>query len=444
MILSLSPEIVAILALPLLTPLLRPIFPSGRKKSMATILPVLLFLLLLLFRLLGERGGASGSRLPAEGLLLTLCLGGLLLPILLILPERPAAPHAGRLPAVWLPCLLVFGGGVAFLGQGPGRDLGGGAGLIFLLLLGALFLDGAFPGAYRRLFLLRLLFSGLVSLGFALRPDLLGVPAGEALFLGALILLFPAPLSRRTERAVSPEFLKMDLLFFQCIPPLLIFQLLRSVPSGFSGSFLLMGGATLAWGLLGLFRAKTAHYVQESSDGLVAAGMAAMAGGLMSGTSQGREGGLFMALLLPQAALLGGLVLTSLVLRYRVRTVAGLSGSGTMIAPLRLAFLLAAFQGMSLPLVGGFLGEWRLLLGIWSLSPLLGGSVVAGLFFSFSLVLAFLRNLFSGEGPALSRGDGEIVRTLWPGELLAFGAASFFLVLTDLAATSGSLFEGVP
>ena len=151
-----------------------------------------------------------------------------------------------------------------------------------------------------------------------------------------------------------------------------------------------------------------------------------------------------MALLLPQAALLGGLVLTSLVLRYRVRTVAGLSGAGTMIAPLRLAFLLASFQGMSLPLVGGFLGEWRLLLGISSLSPLLGVGVVAGLFFSFSLVLAFLRNLFSGEGPALSRGDGEIVRTLWPGELLAFGTASFFLLLTDLAATTGSLFEGAP
>ncbi len=444
MILSLSPEVIAILALPLISPLLRPLFPSGRKKSMATILPVVLFLLLLLLRLLGEAGETSGSRLPVEGLLLTLCLGALLLPILLILPERPAAPHAGRLPAVWLPCLMVSGGGVAFLGQGPGRDLGGGAGLIFLLLLGALVLDGAFPGAYRRLFLLRLLFSGVVSLGFALWPHLLGLPAGEAIFLGALLLLFPAPLSRRTERVVSPEFLKMDLLFFQCVPPLLIFQLLRSAPSLFSGSFLLFGGASLVWGLLGLFRAKTAHYVQESADGLVAAGMAAMVGGLMSGTPHGRAGGFFMALLLPQAALLGGLVLTSLVLRYRVRTVAGLSGAGTMIAPLRLAFLLASFQGMSLPLVGGFLGEWRLLLGIWSLSPLLGVGVVAGLFFSFSLVLAFLRSLFSGDGPALSRGDGEIVRTLWPGELLAFGTASFFLLLTDLAATTGSLFEGAP
>jgi NADH:ubiquinone oxidoreductase subunit 4 (subunit M) len=151
-----------------------------------------------------------------------------------------------------------------------------------------------------------------------------------------------------------------------------------------------------------------------------------------------------MALLLPQAALLGGMVLSSLVLRYRVRTVAGLSGAGTMIAPLRLAFLLAAFQGMSLPLVGGFMAEWRLLLGIWSLSPLLGAGILAGLFFSFSLVLSFLRTIFSGEGPSLSRGDGEIVKTLWPGELMAFGTAAFFLLLTDFVSTRGGIFGGSP
>ena len=440
---ALSPEILLIL-LPLLSPLLRPLFPAGRRKVWATILPVAFFLLLILLQLLKGEGGLFVSPLPETGLLLTLCLGVLLLPILLILPERPAAPHAGRLPAVWLPCLLLSAGALGFLGSGPGRVLGGGAGLIFLLFLGALGLDGAFPGAYRRSFLLRLFLSGSISLGLALRPVLLVSLPGEVLFLAALLLLFPAPLSRRTERVVSPEFLKMDVLFFQSLPPLLAFQLLRSVPEGFPGVFPLLGGASLVWGLLGLFRAKTAHYVQEVADGLAAAGMGALTAGMLSGTSQGQAGGLFLAILLPQAALLGGLVLSSLVLRYRVRTMVGLSGSGTMIAPLRLAFLLAAFQGMSLPLVGGFLGEWRLLLGIWARSPFLGAGVLAGLFYSFFLVLAFLRRLFSGDGPVLSRGDGEIVRTLWPGELLAFGTGSFFLLLTDLAATAGHIFGRIP
>ena len=302
---ALSPEILLIL-LPLLSPLLRPLFPAGRRKVWATILPVAFFLLLILLQLLKGEGGLFVSPLPETGLLLTLCLGVLLLPILLILPERPAAPHAGRLPAVWLPCLLLSAGALGFLGSGPGRVLGGGAGLIFLLFLGALVLDGAFPGAYRRSFLLRLFLSGSISLGLALRPVLLVSLPGEVLFLAALLLLFPAPLSRRTERVVSPEFLKMDVLFFQSLPPLLAFQLLRSVPEGFPGVFPLLGGASLVWGLLGLFRAKTAHYVQEVADGLAAAGMGALTAGMLSGTSQGQAGGLFLAILLPQAALLGG------------------------------------------------------------------------------------------------------------------------------------------
>ena len=448
MILGLPWKILAILALPLLPPVLRPLFPPGRKKAFATVFPVVLYLLLLLLELM--KGGSADlplslpAPLPQEGWLLALCLGVLLLPILLILPERPSAPNSSRLPAVWLPCLLVSGSGIAVLGSGAGRAMAGGAGLILLLLLGALVLDGAFPGAYRRPFLLRLLASGLISLTLALRPIFLGTLAGEGAFLVALLLLFPAPLSRRTERVVSPEFLKMDMFFFQCMPPLVLFQLLRAATPGFPGAFLFFGGASLGWGLLGLFRTKTAHYVQEAGDGLVAAGMGGMAGGLLSGTPQGRSGGLLMALLLPQAALLGGMVLSSLVLRYRVRTVAGLSGAGTMIAPLRLAFLLAAFQGMSLPLVGGFMAEWRLLLGIWSLSPLLGAGILAGLFFSFSLVLSFLRTIFSGEGPSLSRGDGEIVKTLWPGELMAFGTAAFFLLLTDFVSTRGGIFGGSP
>ena len=448
MIFGLSWQILAILALPLLSPILRPLFPPGRKRAMATVFPVGLYLLLLLFELMKEKPAdlplSLFAPIPREGLLLALCLGVLLLPILLILPERPSDANASRLPAVWLPCLLASGSGSAFLGSGPGRAMAGGAGLILLLLLGALVLDGAFPGAYRRPFLLRLLVSGLISVTLALRPVYLGSLAGEGAFLVAALLLFPAPLSRRTERVVSPEFLKMDMLFFQCMPPLVLFQLLRAAAPGFPGAFLFFGGASLGWGLLGLVRTKTAHYVQEAADGLVAAGMGGMAGGLLSGTAQGRSGGLFMALLLPQAALLGGMVLSSLVLRYRVRTVAGLSGAGTMIAPLRLAFLLAAFQGMSLPLVGGFMAEWRLLLGVWSRSPLLGAGILAGLFFSFSLVLSFLRTIFSGEGPSLSRGDGEIVKTLWPGELLAFGTAAFFLLLTDLVGTRGGIFGGSP
>ncbi|MGC8528865.1 MAG: hypothetical protein ACP5OP_01520 [Leptospirillia bacterium] len=448
MILGLPWKILAILALPLLSPIVRPLFPSGRKRAFATVFPVGVYLLLLLFELMTRNSTdfpfSTFARLPQEGLLLALCLGILLLPILLILPERPSDPNSSRLPAVWLPCLLTSGSGVAFLGGGSSRALAGGAGLIVLLLLGALVLDGAFPGAYRRSFLLRLCVSGLLSVMLALRPAFLGTLAGEGAFLLALLLLFPAPLSRRTERVVSPEFLKMDMFFFQCMPPLVLFQLLRAAAPGFPGAFLFFGALSLGWGLLGLFRTKTAHYVQEAADGLVAAGMGGMAGGLLSGTAQGRSGGLFMALLLPQAALLGGMVLSSLVLRYRVRTVAGLSGAGTMIGPLRLAFLLAAFQGMSLPLVGGFMAEWRLLLGIWSRSPLLGVVVLAGLFFSFSLVLSFLRTIFSGEGPSLSRGDGEIVKTLWPGELLAFGTAGFFLLLTDLVSTRGGIFGGSP
>ena len=130
MILGLPWKILAILALPLLPPVLRPLFPPGRKKAFATVFPVVLYLLLLLLELM--KGGSADlplslpAPLPQEGWLLALCLGVLLLPILLILPERPSAPNSSRLPAVWLPCLLVSGSGIAVLGSGAGRAMAGG------------------------------------------------------------------------------------------------------------------------------------------------------------------------------------------------------------------------------------------------------------------------------------------------------------------------------
>lgn len=432
-------SILPFLALPLLSPLLRTLFSSGRRRAVATVLPVGLFLLWLLGRILSFPvpsffmvGGLS-----REGLLLSLCLGVVLIPLLLVQTEKTGSSKDGRRPGVWLPCLLLSAGSAAFLENEVSGILAGGGLLGLFLLSGAGFLGGAYPGAYRNAFLLRILAGSIFLLALSFKGALLSTPAGGALLLAALLLFFPAPLSRRSERVVAPEFLQLDMLFFLCLPPLLVFDLLRVWPSlAFPDTTLLEGGV-LGWGLLGLVRAKTAHYVSEVADGLSSAGMGAMVAGLLTGSAAGREGGLFLAVLLPQASLLGGLVLSALIARFRVRTVAGLSGAGAMIAPLRLAFLLAAFQGMSLPVVGGLLGEWRLIEGIFEQSPALGVGVLIGLFLTFALALASLRRYFSSVPPPLSRGDREVVKGLWPGELWAFGAASFFLLVTDLAGTLG-------
>jgi len=432
-------NILPFLALPLFSPLLRRLFSSGRSRSLATVLPVALFLLWVLARILSLPASSPviAGGLSREGLLLCLCLGAVLLPLLLVLTEKAESPKGGRLPAVWFPCLLLSAGSAAFLESGDSGVLAGGGLLGLLLLGGAGFLGGAYPGAYRNGFLLRVLAGSLLVLTLSFRATLVATPAGGGMLLAAILLFFPAPLSRRSERVVAPEFLQLDMLFFLCLPPLLVFDLLRVWPSRGFPDTTLLEGIVLGWGLLGLVRAKTAHYVQEVADGLSSAGMGAMVAGLLTGTAAGREGGLFLAVLLPQASLLGGLVLSALIARFRVRTVSGLSGAGAMIAPLRLAFLLAAFQGMSLPVVGGLLGEWRLIEGIYDGSPLLGIGVLAGLFLTFALTLAALRRFFSGMEPPLSRGDREIVKTLWPGELWAFGTASFLLLLTDFAGTLG-------
>ena len=433
MFFALPLPLLAILVLPLLFPASRALAAKKGKGTVWGLIPVIFFALALLFALIFQGGCGPCRDLPREGLLLSLALTAVLLAYLPVIPEEER-----RSPAPFLlPALLSLATGV-FLQEGTGRIEAGGALLALALLLSALLLGGAYPGAYLRFFPFRLggavLALGALSVAPSRIPPALLLPTA---LLGIAFLL-PAPFPRRTEKVLSPGFLRADQILFVCLPPLLTFHVLR----GFAADSHPFSPAALVFGILvglsGLLYAKIALFVEEMADGLTAAGTGFLLAGLLTFRPEGREGALSLATILPLATALSGLSLSFLSQRFRTRTFQGLAGQGTAVEPLRLAFLFGAFQGMSLPIVGGFLGEWSLLQAlsedVFALSLLSAG----GIFLAFVLVLGRPRTLFSGDPVRrLSPSDQVLASEIRPAEGWALGLASISLLGADLLVTFG-------
>ena len=335
---SLPLPVFALLFVPLLFPAIRAFAAKRGGSSFWPLLPVFLFFTLLLLGWIFHSSCGLCRSLPREGLLLSLALTAAFLSFLPVFPEEER-----RSPAPFLlPALLSLCTGV-FLQKNPEEILAGGGLLVLGLLLSVFFLGGAYPGGYLRFFPVRLggaaLLLGLLSLP-ALRPS----PA-EFLFCvtGAILLVLPAPLPRRTETVLHPGFLRADTALFVCLPPLLAFHLLRAIPEGTIPSSPGLQSFSLLVALSGLLYAKISLFVEELAEGLTVAGTGFLLAGFLTFRPEGREGALFLAVLLPLSTTLSGLSLSFLSRRFRTRTFQGLSGSGTAVEPLRLAFLFGAF-----------------------------------------------------------------------------------------------------
>ena len=433
MILSLPVPVAVLLFLPLLFPVSRALAAKRGKAAGWGLSPVLLFAFALLYALLFQGACGPCRTLPREGLLLSLAFTAALLAYLPVIPEEER-----RSPApILLPAVLSLATGV-FLQEGPGRIEAGAALLSLALFLSALLLGGAYPGAYLRFFSIRLVGAALALGALSLEATRTSPALLLSTALLGIVFLLPAPLPRRTEKVLLPGFLRTDQLLFVCLPPLVAFHIFRGVPAGSlsqSPAELLLGPLL---GLSGLLYVKIALFVEEMADGLTVAGTGFLLAGLLTGSPDGREGALYMALLLPLSTTLSGLSLSFLSQRFRARTFQGLAGQGTMVEPLRLAFLFGAFQGMSLPVVGGFLGEWSLLRALSEHSFALSILSVVGIFLAFVLVLDRTRSLFSGEPfRRLSPSDQMLASEIRPAEGWALGLASLFLLGADLLGTFG-------
>ena len=436
---SLPGPILLVLLLPLLFPLFRSRSARKRKSMLLELLPVLLYCVFLLLALVFHGGCGLCHQLPETGLYLSLSFGAVILCYLAALPEEER-----RSPAPFLLPAMTTLSGVVFLQKDHSNLFAGGGVLAGALCVSSLLHGGAYPGAYLRSFPLRLGLSALVigALSMFGEPRL-STPGFLLAVLLASVLLLPAPLPRRTEKVLFPGFLRTDQALFVCLPPLLVFHLLRGIPAKAAIPFWPILFLGILTALSGLLFAKTALFVEELADGLTAAGTGFLIAGFLTFLPEGRNGALFLALLLPLATALSGLSLSFLSQRFRTRTFQGLSALGTNVEPLRLAFLLGAFQGMSLPVVGGLLGEWLLLKAISSVSVGVAVLAVIGVFLTFVLVVERARTLFSGESVSrLSTSDMILASEVLPSEGWALSLASLFLLALDLIGSLGLIAGG--
>jgi hypothetical protein len=431
-----NPLFLAIVCFPLLALLFR---PFGRKNPMGFRKTIAGFCLLDMILVAGtwflDRPDSlcvSCRIFSPDELLLSLSLLGSMLPFLLIDGEED---HRGPRPGLILGMLAcaLFGLNLSV----PSAPAAGGALLSGGLGLSALLLSRIFPGAYRGSFFFRLALAfGLLGLlAGAEEAGLLGAGAREILAVAAILLLLPAPFPRKSERVSSPAFLRVDQALFVCIPPLAGFHILRATGEGgtLASPSPALAAACLAFGFLGLLYGKTARFTEDLACGLATAGTGFALAGLLTRTPDGTKGALSLLLLIPLATALSGLALSLLVSRLRVRTFDALSGKGGRFGPLRLSFFLGAFQGMSLPLVGGFQAEWAILKALSELSFLLAIASIAGIFFTFVLVLNRTQSLFmGGVSSGLSSSDAKIAEEISLPEKWSLGMGFALLLLFDL------------
>ncbi len=433
MIFSLPIPVFFLLFLPLFFPASRALSSKRGGSFFWALSPVFLFFVLLLLLLIFHSSCTLCHSLPREGLLLSLALAAT---FLAFLPALPLEERRSPAP-ILMPAVLSLGTGVFLQGSQSGV-LAGGSLLALSLLFSVLFLGGAYPGAYQKFFPVRL--GGAVLALGALSFPALRQSLTELLLVlaAAILLLLPAPFPRRTETVLSPGFLRADQALFVCLPPLLIFHLLRAIPGGGLSVSPMLPGLGILLALTGLLYAKISLFVEEMAEGLTVAGTGFLLAGFLTFRPEGREGALFMALLLPLSTALSGLSLSFLAQRFRNRTFQGLAGQGTGVEPLRLAYLFGAFQGMSLPVVGGFLGEWILLRAVSESSLVLSVLAVVGIFLVFVLVLGRTVGLFSGEPvQRLSAQDTRLASEILPSEGWSLWLASTFLLAIDLLGTFG-------
>lgn len=430
-----NPLFLAIVCLPLLALLFRPFGrhnPMGFRKTIAGF--CLLDMILVAGTWFLDRPDSlcvSCRVFSQDELLLSLSLLGSMLPFLLIDGEDD---HRGPRPGLSLGMLsfALFGLNLSV----PSVPAAGGVLLSGGLWLSALLLSRIFPGAYSGSFFLRLALAfGLLGLLSGVEgAGLLGADAREIVAVAAVLLLLPAPFPRKTERVSSPAFLRMDQAFFVCIPPLVGFHILKATGSGTLASpSPALAAACLAFGFLGLLYGKTALFTEDLACGLATAGTGFALAGLLTRTLDGTKGALCLLLLIPLTTALSGLSLSLLVSRLRVRTFAALAGKGARFGSLRLSFFLGAFQGMSLPLVGGFLAEWAILKALSEISFFLAIAAIAGIFFTFVLVLNRTQSLFmGGVSSGLSLSDEKIAEEITLPEKWSLGMGFALLLLFDL------------
>lgn len=433
MIFSLPIPVFFLLFLPLFFPASRALSSKRGGSFFWALSPVFLFFVLLLLLLIFHSSCTLCHSLPREGLLLSLALAAT---FLAYLPALPLEERRSPAP-ILMPAVLSLGTGVFLQGSQSGVLAGGGL-LALSLLFSVLFLGGAYPGAYQKFFPVRL--GGAVLALGALSFPAMRQSLTELLLVltAAILLLLPAPFPRRTETVLSPGFLRADQALFVCLPPLLIFHILRAIPGGGLSISPMLPGLGILLALTGLLYAKISLFVEEMAEGLTVAGTGFLLAGFLTFRPEGREGALFMALLLPLSTALSGLSLSFLAQRFRNRTFQGLAGQGTGVEPLRLAYLFGAFQGMSLPVVGGFLGEWILLRAVSESSLVLSILAVVGIFLVFVLVLGRTVGLFSGEPvQRLSEQDTCLASEILPSEGWSLWLASTFLLAIDLLGTFG-------
>ncbi len=433
MIFSLPIPVFFLLFLPLFFPASRALSSKRGGSFFWALSPVFLFFVLLLLLLIFHSSCTLCQSLPREGLLLSLALAAT---FLAYLPALPLEERRSPAP-ILMPAVLSLGTGVFLQGSQSGVLAGGGL-LALSLLFSVLFLGGAYPGAYQKFFPVRL--GGAVLALGALSFPAMRQSLTELLLVlaAAILLLLPAPFPRRTETVLSPGFLRADQALFVCLPPLLIFHILRAIPGGVLSISPMLPGLGILLALTGLLYAKISLFVEEMAEGLTVAGTGFLLAGFLTFRPEGREGALFMALLLPLSTALSGLSLSFLAQRFRNRTFQGLAGQGTGVEPLRLAYLFGAFQGMSLPVVGGFLGEWILLRAVSESSLVLSILAVVGIFLVFVLVLGRTVGLFSGEPvQRLSEQDTCLASEILPSEGWSLWLASTFLLAIDLLGTFG-------
>ncbi len=433
MIFSLPIPVLFLLFLPLFFPASRALSSKRGGSFFWALSPVFLFFVLLLLLLIFHSSCTLCHSLPREGLLLSLALAAT---FLAYLPALPLEERRSPAP-ILMPAVLSLGTGVFLQGSQSGVLAGGGL-LALSLLFSVLFLGGAYPGAYQKFFPVRL--GGAVLALGALSFPAMRQSLTELLLVlaAAILLLLPAPFPRRTETVLSPGFLRADQALFVCLPPLLIFHILRAIPGGGLSISPMLPGLGILLALTGLLYAKISLFVEEMAEGLTVAGTGFLLAGFLTFRPEGREGALFMALLLPLSTALSGLSLSFLAQRFRNRTFQGLAGQGTGVEPLRLAYLFGAFQGMSLPVVGGFLGEWILLRAVSESSLVLSILAVVGIFLVFVLVLGRTVGLFSGEPvQRLSEQDTCLASEILPSEGWSLWLASTFLLAIDLLGTFG-------
>ena len=432
-VLSIPLPIFILLFLPLLFPAFRAVSVRKGRVPFFEVLPVMFFCVLILLALLFHGECGLCRSIPVDGLWLTLSMSGSFLCYLPALPKEER-----RSPAPMLLPALVTLSSVVFLQSAPDHIIFGGGILIGVLCLASFLIGGAYPGAYLRFFPVRLgvsaILSGLLSLS---RTHL----SSGILLLGllaAVLLILPAPFPRRSEKVIQPGFLRVDQAIFSVLPPLIAFHLFRGVVPELIPPIWMLLSLALLLSLSGLLFAKTSLFVEELADGLTVAGTGFMISGLLTFQMEGHQGALFLAIMIPLATALSGLSLSFLAQRFRTRTFQGLVGQGTVVEPLRLAFLFGAFQGMSLPLVGGMLGEWLILKALSTVSLTLSLLAIGGIFLAFVLVLGRTRILFTGEAVSrLSNADQRLACEIGFPEAWALGLAFFFLMMIDLFGSFG-------